>query len=104
MLQEVSIVRNCLKRLAADQTSNRAARIPKAANWAAASFMLGSVIQFEVCQYQREEERKAMARAVEIIDRKKTEKMARAEEVARLRTEVREKAKQAEQKSWYKFW
>ncbi|KAK9781636.1 hypothetical protein SCAR479_01507 [Seiridium cardinale] len=80
------------------------ARIPKAANWAAASFMLGSVIQFEVCQYQREAERKAMARAVEIIDRKQAEKKTKADEVARLRAEAIEKAKQAEQKSWYKFW
>lgn len=66
--------------------------------------MLGSVIQFEVCQYQREQERAAMARAVEIMDRKQAEKKAKAEEVARLRAEAREKAKQAAQKSWYKFW
>ncbi|KAF7534127.1 hypothetical protein G7054_g6493 [Neopestalotiopsis clavispora] len=80
------------------------ARIPKAANWAFASFMAGSIIQFEVCRYQRDEERKAMARVVEVMDRKQAEKAAKAEEVARLRAEAREKAKQAEQKSWYKFW
>ncbi|KAI4594218.1 hypothetical protein KJ359_008493 [Pestalotiopsis sp. 9143b] len=80
------------------------ARISKATNWAAASFMLGSVIQFEVCRYQREEERKSMARVVEVMDRKQAEKKAKADEVARLREEARGKAKQAEQKSWYKFW
>ncbi|KAH8199719.1 hypothetical protein TruAng_006127 [Truncatella angustata] len=80
------------------------ARIPKAANWAAASFMLGSVVQFEVCRYQRDEERKAMARVVEVIDRKQAEKKAKADEVARLRAEAREKAKLDSQKSWYKFW
>lgn len=66
--------------------------------------MLGSVIQFEVCQYQREEEKKAMARVVEVIDRKQAEKKAKADEVARLRSEAREKAREAAQKSWYKFW
>jgi cytochrome c oxidase assembly protein subunit 20 len=66
--------------------------------------MAGSIIQFEVCRYQRDEERKAMARVVEVMDRKQAEKAAKAEEVARLRAEAREKAKQAEQKSWYKFW
>lgn len=45
-----------------------------------------------------------MARVVEVMDRKQAEKAAKAEEVARLRAEAREKAKQAEQKSWYKFW
>lgn len=66
--------------------------------------MLGSVIQFEVCQYQKDEEKKAMARVVEVIDRKQAEKKAKAEEAARLRAEAREKRKQAAQKSWYKFW
>ncbi|KAI1851331.1 hypothetical protein JX265_000435 [Neoarthrinium moseri] len=80
------------------------ARVPKAANWAAGGFLLGSIIQWEFCQYSRTQERVAMARAVEIIDRKQAEKKAKAEEAARRRAEANEKAKEAAQKSWYKFW
>ncbi|KAI1129803.1 hypothetical protein F5Y10DRAFT_145676 [Nemania abortiva] len=78
------------------------ARAPKAANWAFGAFLLGSVIQWEYCQAQRRKERAAMARVVEVMDRKQAEKKAQAEEAARLRREA-EMAKQA-QKSWYKFW
>lgn len=105
--REVSIAKeNGIKRRdrLADCACLLLARISKATNWAAASFMLGSVIQFEVCRYQREEERKSMARVVEVMDRKQAEKKAKADEAARLREEAREKAKQAAQKSWYKFW
>ncbi|KAI0409200.1 hypothetical protein F4802DRAFT_239949 [Xylaria palmicola] len=80
------------------------AKAPKAANWAFGAFMLGSVVQWEYCQAQRRKERAAMARVVEVIDRKQAEKKARAEEAARLRREAaEEKARQAE-KRWYKFW
>lgn len=79
------------------------ARASKAANWAFGAFILGSIVQWEYCQVQRRKERAAMARAVEIIDRKQAEKKARAAEAARLKREAEEKAQQA-QKSWYKFW
>ncbi|KAK7757346.1 hypothetical protein SLS62_000358 [Diatrype stigma] len=80
------------------------ARIPKAANWAFGTFVLGSVIQFELCQAARYQEKAAMARAVEIIDRKKAEKAAAAEEAALLSREAQEKAAAAAKKSWYRFW
>jgi cytochrome c oxidase assembly protein subunit 20 len=78
--------------------------VPKAANWAAGSFVLGSVIQWEVCRYQREQERVAMARVVEVIGRKEAEKKQKAEEAARRKAEAQEKAREAAKKSWYKFW
>jgi cytochrome c oxidase assembly protein subunit 20 len=87
----------------ADISSSDAANAPKAANWAFGAFLLGSVIQWEYCQVQRRKERAAMARVVEVIDRKQAEKKAQAEEAARLRREAIDKARQA-QKSWYKFW
>jgi cytochrome c oxidase assembly protein subunit 20 len=83
---------------------HRTARISKASNWAAGTFVIASVIQYEVCQYGRAKERAAMARVVEVIDRKQAEKTGRAAEAARLRAEAAEKAKQAAAKSWYKFW
>ncbi|KAI1186777.1 hypothetical protein F5B17DRAFT_347908 [Nemania serpens] len=80
------------------------AKVPKAANWACGAFILGSVVQWEYCQAQRRKERAAMARVVEVMDRKQAEKKAEAAEAARLRREeAEEKARQA-QKRWYKFW
>ncbi|KAI0471420.1 hypothetical protein F4859DRAFT_515636 [Xylaria cf. heliscus] len=80
------------------------ANTPKAANWAFGGFVLGSLIQWEYCQAQRRKERAAMARVVEVIDRKKAEKKAQAEEAARLRREAEEKARQEAEKRWYKIW
>ncbi|KAI1499127.1 hypothetical protein F5X99DRAFT_411449 [Biscogniauxia marginata] len=79
------------------------ARIPKAANWAFGSFLLGSIIQWEYCQAQRFKERTAMARVVEVIDRKQAEKKEKVAEALRLKEEADEKARQAK-KSWYRFW
>ncbi|TRX95726.1 hypothetical protein FHL15_003280 [Xylaria flabelliformis] len=80
------------------------ARASKAANWAFGAFLLGSVIQWEYCQAQRRKERAAMARVVEVIDRKQAEKNAQAAETARLRREAEERARQEAEKRWYKFW
>ncbi|KAI1659498.1 hypothetical protein F4813DRAFT_335274 [Daldinia decipiens] len=79
--------------------------VPKATNWAFGVFFLGSIIQWEYCRAQRANERMAMARIVEVMDKKQAEKKAQAEEVARLRLEA-EKARQdaATKKSWCKFW
>ncbi|KAI1489937.1 hypothetical protein F5X96DRAFT_582211 [Biscogniauxia mediterranea] len=79
------------------------AGIPKAANWAFGSFLLGSIIQWEYCQAQRMKERAAMARVVEVIDRKQAEKKAKMAEALRIKEEEEEKARQAN-KRWYKFW
>ncbi|KAJ1325888.1 cytochrome c oxidase assembly protein subunit 20 [Microdochium nivale] len=82
------------------------ARIGRATNWAFGSFMLGSIVQWEVCQYQVRQEKVGMARVIEVMDRKQAEKKAQAQEaVARRRREAEEKAKEEEaRKRWYKFW
>ncbi|KAI8963445.1 hypothetical protein F5Y11DRAFT_346428 [Daldinia sp. FL1419] len=79
--------------------------IPKATNWAFGAFFLGSIIQWEYCRIQRANERIAVARIVEVMDKKQAEKKAQAEEAARLRQEA-EKARQEAtiKKSWYKLW
>ncbi|KAI2616908.1 hypothetical protein GGS26DRAFT_596673 [Hypomontagnella submonticulosa] len=81
-------------------------RVPKASNWAVGAFFLSSIVQFEYCRAQRLKERAAMARVVEVIDKKQAEKKAKAEEAARLRQEAQEKARQeaTTKSSWYKFW
>ncbi|KAI1074007.1 hypothetical protein F5B20DRAFT_586723 [Whalleya microplaca] len=80
------------------------ARIPKAANWAFGVFFLGSIIQWEYCRAQRAKEHAAMARVVEVMDRKQAEKKAQMEEAARLRQEERARQEAEKKKSWYKFW
>ncbi|KAI5863662.1 hypothetical protein GGS23DRAFT_596168 [Durotheca rogersii] len=80
------------------------ARIPKAANWAFGTFFVASIGQWEYCRAQRASELVAMARVVEVIDRKQAEKKA---ETARLQQEAAEKLEReaaAKRKSWYKFW
>ncbi|KAI1136511.1 hypothetical protein F5Y05DRAFT_110592 [Hypoxylon sp. FL0543] len=81
-------------------------RVPRAANWAFGAFFIGSIIQWEYCRAQRANEKAAMARVVEVIDRKQAEKKARDAEAARLKQEAEEKSRQeaATKKSWYKFW
>ncbi|KAH9904373.1 hypothetical protein F4778DRAFT_60273 [Xylariomycetidae sp. FL2044] len=79
------------------------ARIPKAANWAFGSFVVGNIIQWEYCRAQRAKEKEAMLRVVEVMDRKQAEKKAQAVEAARLKREADEKAQQA-RKSWYRVW
>ncbi|KAH7029128.1 uncharacterized protein B0I36DRAFT_128643 [Microdochium trichocladiopsis] len=82
------------------------ARIGKATNWAFGSFLLGSIVQWEVCQYHVRQEKAGMARVIEVMDRKQAEKKAQAQEAAaRRRREAEEKAKEEEaKKRWYKFW
>ncbi|KAI1409271.1 hypothetical protein F5Y13DRAFT_94438 [Hypoxylon sp. FL1857] len=82
------------------------ARIPKAANWAFGAFFLGSITQWEYCRAKRASEKAAIARVVEVMDRKQAEKKAQAAEEERLQREAEEKARQeaATKKSWYKFW
>ncbi|OTB17809.1 hypothetical protein K445DRAFT_315554 [Daldinia sp. EC12] len=81
------------------------ATIPKSTNWAFGAFFIGSIIQWEYCRAERANERMAVARIVEVMDKKQAEKKAQAEEAARLKREE-EKARQdaATKKSWYKFW
>ncbi|KAI4864086.1 hypothetical protein F4820DRAFT_449397 [Hypoxylon rubiginosum] len=82
-------------------------RIPKATNWAFWSFFIGSIAQWEYCRAQRANERAAVARIVQVMDKKQADKKTQVEEVARLKKEqAEEKIKQeaAAKKSWYKFW
>lgn len=76
-------------------------RIPKAANWAFGAFFISSIVQWEYCRAQRAREYAAMARAIEIMDKKAAEKAAKMkEEAEKLKLEQERAAK----KSWYKFW
>ncbi|KAK7935872.1 hypothetical protein PG985_001367 [Apiospora marii] len=78
-------------------------RIPKALNWGVGGFLISSLVGWEYCQAVRRKEKAAMARVVEVMDRKKAEKMQQAEEAAKRRKAAAEKAKE-EAKRWYKFW
>ncbi|KAK7954095.1 hypothetical protein PG996_014981 [Apiospora saccharicola] len=77
-------------------------RIPKALNWGVGGFLISSLAGWEYCQSVRRQEKAAMARVVEVMDRKKAEKWKQAEETMRKRKEA--KAKEEAAKRWYKFW
>ncbi|KAK7966841.1 uncharacterized protein PG986_001118 [Apiospora aurea] len=78
-------------------------KLSKGLNWGVGGFLISSLVGWEYCQAMRRKEKAAMARVVEVMDRKKAEKMKQAEEAARKRKEAAEKAK-AESARWYKFW
>lgn len=78
------------------------AQIPKAMNWAAGGFILGAIVKWEHCQYQRRKEKEGVARMFEIMAQKAADKKRKVEEEARLKAEAEEKARQA--RRWYKFW
>ena len=65
--------------------------------------MLSSLVGWEYCQAQRRKEKMAIARVVEVMDRKAAEKKQKIEEAARRKKEAEEKAK-ADARRWYKFW
>lgn len=86
-----------------------AAPVPNAANWAAGTFVGGSAVTYEVCQYRRQKEKAGVQRAVEIIDRRKAERekaMVERREASRRAAEERAAKKEAERleslKPWYK--
>jgi len=86
-----------------------AAPVLNAANWAAGTFVGGSAVTYEVCQYRRQKEKAGMQRAVEIIDRRKAERekaLEKSREASRRAAEERAAKKEAERleslKPWYK--
>ena len=64
----------------------------KTCNWAVGSFVFGSFLMYEFCQRKRLLERQGLKRAVEVIDRKKTEKQMKAEEARAARRKAKEEA------------
>lgn len=80
-----------------------AASIPKATNWAAGFFVLGSVASYEYCQYLRRCEKRDMKRHIEVINEsRKTQARKQAEEKWEQRRQ--EEERKTSQKPWYKFW
>ncbi|MCJ1404915.1 hypothetical protein MMC11_008141 [Xylographa trunciseda] len=79
----------------------------KAMSWAMGSFCFSSAGMFEFCQRRRTLERQGMARAAEIIDRKRLEKERQAEKIRaerRKRREEEEKRKEEEEKAKKSGW
>lgn len=97
----------------------------KSANWAVVTFVLGSTISYEYCQYKRRAERIQMKRSIEVVTQGRRElarKAAEAAEVARKTAEESRRAAEmaaeerreqlrleqervgAAPKPWYKVW
>ena len=85
--------------------------IAKSCNWAAGVFIFTSMASYEFCKQKRRLERDGMARAVEIMDRKREEKKAKRQELIAERRKAKEESDRlaeermkASEKSWWKFW
>ncbi|MCJ1291587.1 hypothetical protein MMC34_003132 [Xylographa carneopallida] len=79
----------------------------KSMSWAMGSFCFSSAGMFEFCQRRRALERQGMARAAEIIDRKRLEKERQAEKIRaerRRRREEEEKKKEEEERNKKTGW
>lgn len=73
--------------------------------------MFTSFASYEFCKQKRRLEREGMARAVEIMDRKREDKKNKRQEIIEARRKAKEEADRLEeeqmkasQKSWWKFW
>lgn len=102
-------VSNCLPACPTRNTELCAAPVPKAANWAAGTFVGASLVTYEFCRYRRSREKAGMQRAIEIIDRRKAERelqMQEKRERARAQKELEERtaAEVPARRSWYRFW
>ncbi|KAI9833826.1 MAG: hypothetical protein M1826_006349 [Phylliscum demangeonii] len=82
------------------------APIPKAANWAAGTMVIASVVSHEYCQYRRRLEIERMKYAVELMERKKLEReRIKAAEEAESRAREAELAEaQRKQQRWWSGW
>ncbi len=79
--------------------------VPKAANWAAGFFIVGSAASYEYCQYLRRCEKREMKRHIEVINSGRREHAKKlAEEKWEQRKKEEEERLAQQKKSWYKFW
>lgn len=80
----------------------------KAANFAVAGFCLSSLGAYQYCQYRRGIEKAGMKRAVEIMDRKKADMLAKREIRRKAKVEAdrleKEQRKEEERRRSWKFW
>ncbi|KAG6013955.1 hypothetical protein E4U54_006073 [Claviceps lovelessii] len=75
----------------------------KAANWAVGTFILGSMVSYEYCQYLRRAERIQMKRHIEVVTENKREMARKAAEERKEQARI-EMEKAAAKRPWYKIW
>lgn len=78
--------------------------VPRAANWAVGTGVLGAIGQYEYCQFRRHQEREKVKRVVEVYAAK--QKKEKEEEERREREKALARAKEEEDKrrKWWRFW
>lgn len=65
--------------------------------------MLGSILSYEYCQYQRRAEKMQMKRHIEIVSETRKDQAKKLAE-AKLEHERIQIEKKAAERRWYKFW
>lgn len=78
------------------------APIKRAANWGVGFFVVGSVLAYPWCQYQRALERVKVNRMLEVVSEQKAAKKREEEALALAARRKEEEA--ARSRRWYKFW
>ena len=66
------------------------ASVMRSCNWAVGTFCFGSFLMYEYCQRKRLLELQGMKRAVEVMERKQTEKQIQAEQARAARRKGKE--------------
>ena len=77
--------------------------IPRAANWAVGTAVVGAAAQFEYCQLKRRMEKEKVKRVVEVYQKRQA--VEREEEEKKRRREREEKERvEREKGGWWRFW
>ncbi|KAL2186514.1 cytochrome oxidase biogenesis protein, Cox20 subunit [Thermothelomyces heterothallicus CBS 203.75] len=82
--------------------------VPRAANWAVGTGVLGAIGQYEYCQFRRHQEREKVKRVVEVYAAKQArEKKEKEEQERREREKALAKEREEAEKRrrrWWRFW
>ena len=80
------------------------APVPKAANWAVGTAVVGAIGQYEYCQYQRRQEKEKVKRVVQVYAERARKEKEERERKEREERERREREEREKAKKWWRFW
>ncbi|KAJ2898424.1 mitochondrial cytochrome c oxidase protein 20-like protein [Zalerion maritima] len=77
--------------------------VPKAANWAVGTFLLGSIASFEYCKFNRRQEHGRVKRLLKVYNAE-LKKKQEEEEASKRKAEEERRMEEVKTKQWYRFW